>query len=172
MFHGNILGSGNLSCPQTEASLAVLQAQCPLAALDGQHSSGSKSAAPRLCCTAGHMAGLEAKKRMGLRRFCAPHITGTVQGMLWSRLRHCCTSVLAAVWEDNPLPVSVCLQHLVSEEVKSSILSFPEQKIFRILFPQKGKTFLGFIPIQNENCLETSAFPHRKKMPWSDPHQP
>lgn len=76
MFSENTFDSRNICQPQTEAFRAILQDQYLLGVPWWAAELWVRGMAPRLCCTAGHVAAFVAPERIELRGFYMPGVTG------------------------------------------------------------------------------------------------
>lgn len=158
MFRENTFDSRNICQPQTEAFWAILQDQYLLGAPWWAAELWVRGMAPRLHCTAGHVAAFVAPERIGLRGFYMPGVTG------------CCRVTSGTTelqtgqhWEEStPIVRYGCC--ICFQKMGKAMLWASENKLrSEFSFYRKGKTFVVFVPFWNKNCLERSGFPTERK---------
>lgn len=164
MFRENIFDSGNFCHPQTEAFLAVLQVGCPLAEPDKQQSCGSQGLLQSWAC--GRSGGTRKNGTEEFQSTTHPRSSpGAAAEMPLTPLNFRLGSHLL-----RHHPQWACLLHMASEEVENNLLSFPEQNIFRISFPQERWNFFRLCYNPEQKLSGNVRISHRKKMPRFHSH--
>lgn len=153
---------GTFAVPRPKLSWQPCRAGVPWQHLTGSTALGQEPQLPGSAALQGTWQVWRPQKEWGWG-VSMHHTAGAAQGMLRSLLWHHCTSDLAAIWEDSPPRWAYACCVWFQKKWKTMFWASQNKIFSEFHYHRKGKTFLGFVPIQNKNCLEMSGFPTERK---------